>query len=79
MRVNGVPVARGKETRIRVGVLHLMIDGTYEVYDQAKTTKVFGGHAKEKSRIVLPVGTYQIKVNDAFGEVVIGDGKVTQF
>lgn len=78
-RIDGVPVERGKDTRIRVGVLHVMLDGTYEVYDESKTKKVFGGHAKEKSKIVLPAGTYHVKVKDAFGETVIKDGQVTQF
>lgn len=78
-RINGVPVQRGKDTRIRVGVLHLMIDGTYEVYDETKMKMVFQGHAKEKNKIVLPAGTYHVKVNEAFGEAVIRDGQVTQF
>ena len=77
-RLTGVPVRRGMDTLIRAGALHLNLKYTeWVIYDETKTIVIEQGF--DVRRVGLPVGKYYVKVNKAFAEVIITDGKVTEF
>jgi len=75
--VASVPVQPGMDTRIRTGVINIVTDGYWEIYDETKTTRLTDGHRSWRGG--LPVGKYQVKVTGRFAEVVIKDGQVTNF
>lgn len=75
--VASVPVQPGMDTRIRTGVINIVTDGYWEIYDETKTTRLTDGDRSWRGG--LPVGRYQVKVTGRFAEVVIKDGQVTNF
>lgn len=78
-RLPAVPVQAGMDTRVKVGVLAVNLEGTYNVSDSASGQNVFSGHANEKPKIVLPVGTYKIKMPTSEDSITVKDGEVTSF
>ena len=78
LRVRGVPIQRGMDTRLAVGQLSLNLPQTqWTVMDEAKEGTVWIGYGQ--LRLGLPVGTYYVKVNDEFSKVRVRDGQITQF
>ncbi|MGQ0549019.1 MAG: hypothetical protein ACT4PY_05050 [Armatimonadota bacterium] len=77
-RIRGVPIERGKDTRIHAGVLNVVsAEGMWQVYDENKVVIVVDGSGPEK--VGLAAGKYLIKISGEFSPVVIKDGQVTNF
>lgn len=78
MLVRGVPIEKGKDTRVHVGALSLSVDGIYSVHDESGR-QVFNGIGSEKPIVVLPAGSYRLTVPNGSHTLEIEDGKVTEF
>ncbi len=76
-RVASVPIQRGADTRMRAGVLNVMMNSRWDLYDDTKTSHVTGAY--DSLRVGLPVGKYYMKVANVFGEVIIKDGQIINF
>jgi hypothetical protein len=76
--LQGVPVKKNMDTRMKVGVLKLNIQEPYKLLDASGKT-MFSGHPKEKPLIVFPVGDYTIKTKTLEEPIAIKDGQVTEF
>jgi hypothetical protein len=77
-RVRGIPIERGKDTRVHAGVLNVVsAEGMWQVYDENRTTIITGG--KGPGKVGLAAGNYVIKISGEFSPVVIKDGQVTDF
>jgi type VI protein secretion system component Hcp len=75
--VNDVPVRQGMETRLKAGILSLASPVDYKLYDLTK--KTFFGSYKGPKKIGLPVGIYQLSLNERFQQIVIKDGETLEF
>ena len=75
--VENVPIEKGKLTRLKTGVLNIVSQGNWELYDD--TQKKFQTSGNKPKKFALPVGNYQLKLGGQFFPVVIKDGKVEEF
>lgn len=75
--VENVPIERGKETRLKTGVLQIVSEGDWEIYNEAKQKFYTSGNKPKK--IALPVGSYQLKLGGQFYPVVIKDGATVEY
>jgi len=62
---------------MRAGVLNVMMNSRWDLYDDTKTSHVTGAY--DSLRVGLPVGKYYMKVANVFGEVIIKDGQIINF
>lgn len=76
--LQNVPIQKGKDTRLKLGVLEIPFDGNYSVKmdDGTEVIKVSGN---EKRMLVLPEGKYKVVVASGEQQVKIKDGAVTTF
>ena len=75
--VENVPIERGKETRLKTGVLNIVSPGHWELYDETKTRFHTSGNKLKK--IALPAGSYQLKLGGQFFPVVIRDKETVEY
>lgn len=76
--VSGVPVNRGKDTRIRTGTLRITVDATnWIIYDESKEIKVVFGYGSKE--IGLPIGRYYIEMNDDYEMIEVRNNQITEF
>ena len=71
-----MPVEKLKETRIKTGVLNVLIESTWKLLDP--DGKAFYT-AYTAQKIILPAGRYKVSLQGKEMEVVIKDGEVTDF
>lgn len=74
--VKNVPVQKGMETRIKGGILSLVSPIEYKLYDESKKKyiRTFNGPKK----IGLPVGKFQLSINNRFQLLTIKDGETLE-
>ena len=70
-----VAVEKGKDTRIKAGVLQSTVKGLWEIW--ADGVKIFS--AGSPKFVALTPGNYIVKTNGAEIKTTINDGKVTMF
>jgi len=75
--VENVPIERGKETRLKTGVLQIVSGGVWELYDESKEKLHTTGNKPKK--FALPVGSYQLKLGGQFYPVVIKEGATVEY
>lgn len=75
--VENVPVERGKETRLKTGVLSIVSEGDWEIYNETKEKFQTSGNKPKK--IALPVGSYQLKLGGQFYPIVIKDKETVEY
>jgi hypothetical protein len=73
--VSNVPVEKGKETKLKVGYLNISKDGAWALYDDSKATNLYSGTMSKK--LALPVGNYQLKINNDYMPISIREGEVS--
>ena len=78
IRVNGVPVEKGNETRIKAGVLDITNATSWTLYDEAKT-KVLINSLAPKERRGLPVGRYVLTIMNQDQDIEIKDGETVVY
>ena len=71
--VQGVPIEKGKETRLKYGILNIVSNGNWHIYDS--TQKKYYTSGTKPKRLAIPVGSYQLKFGGAFMTVVVKDGE----
>lgn len=71
-----VPFKLGMQTRLRTGIIHVISEGTWTIYDKSKKTYYKTGTTPQK--IILPVGGYQVNLKGKFKTVVIKDGELVE-
>ena len=75
--VEYAPIERGKETRLKAGVLHVVSEGDWEIYSETK--EKFHTSGNKPKKIALPVGAYQLKLGGQFFPLVIKDGETVEY
>jgi len=75
--VNGVPVQKGMNTRLKAGVLNVVTTGQWGIWDESQTKNYSTYYSPTK--LGLPVGKYAISISGQFQTVEIKDGEVTEF
>jgi hypothetical protein len=77
-RVEKVPVRKGFETRLLVGVFSAEVGGTtkVEIYDRSKEMRLSFGIGSRS--FALPVGQYFAKIGERFVDFTIKDGEITR-
>lgn len=75
--VENVPIERGKETRLKTGVLQIVSEGDWEIRNETKEKFLTSGNKPKK--IALPVGSYQLQLGGQFYPVVIKDGATVEY
>ncbi|MGK2861109.1 MAG: hypothetical protein ACSLE0_04205, partial [Chitinophagaceae bacterium] len=75
--IDNVPIRKGHETRLKAGFLNLVSEGDWHLYDESKGKAYTSGNKPVK--IVLPVGSYQIKLGTQFFPVIIKDGTTVEY
>jgi hypothetical protein len=75
--VESVPVHKGYKTRLKAGVLNIVSEGRWEIYDESKDKYLTSNNKPMK--FVIPVGSYQLKLGDQFYPVIIKDGVMVEY
>jgi hypothetical protein len=79
IRLTGVSVKAGHDTRVKVGALRINADNatTYRVLDQIQQRELAKGYGK--SVFGLPVGHYMLHFRQRNEPVTIEDGTITEY
>ncbi len=75
--VENVPIERGKETRLKTGVLQIVSGGDWEIRNESK--EKFHTSGNKPKKFALPVGSYQLKLGGQFYPIVIKDGATVEY
>ncbi len=74
--VENVPIEKGKETRLKAGVLHIVSEGVWEILSESK--EKFHTSGNKPKKMALPVGNYQLKLGGQFFPMTIKDGETVE-
>ena len=74
--VHDVPIEKGKETRIKAGILSIVSEGRWEIRSEEK--QKFHTSGNKPKKIALPIGNYQLKLGEQFFPIVIRDNKTVE-
>lgn len=77
IRIKGVPVEKGNNTRLKAGVLHIPNKTPWTLYDEAKQ-KVLINRSSTEAR-GLPVGKYKLTIKGQDHDIEIKDGKTVEY
>jgi hypothetical protein len=77
VRINGVPVEKGNETRIKAGVLHITQATNWTLYDEKKEKVLVNSTTAQKRG--MPVGKYMLSIMGQDQEIEIKDGETVVF
>ncbi len=75
--IDNVPIKKGHETRLRAGFLNLVSEGDWHLYDESKEKAYTSGNKPVK--MVLPVGSYQLKLGGQFFPMTIKDSAMAEY
>ena len=71
IRITGVPVEKGNDTRLKAGVLHITTPDSWTLYDETHQTVLINTYAEQKRG--LPVGKYILVINNQTQAIEIKD------
>lgn len=74
--VLNVPVEKGHDTKLKYGVLDIVSETTWGLYDEANKTYYISGNKPVK--LALPVGTYTLRLGGVGQTIVIANGKTAE-
>ncbi len=77
IKITGVPVEKGNETRLKTGVLHISNPTSWTLYDAAKQTVLINSLAADTRG--LPVGKYKLTIMGQDTDIEIKDGETVSF
>ncbi len=77
IRIKGVPVEKGNETRLKTGVLHIPNKTSWTLYDEAKQTVLINSSSTQKRG--LPIGKYTLTIKGENHAITITDGKSLKY
>lgn len=75
--VDNVPIRKGHETRLKAGFVNLVSEGDWHLYDESKEKAYTSGNKPVK--MVLPVGSYQLKLGGQFFPMIIKDSATVEY
>ncbi len=75
--VENVTIEKGKETRLKTGVLNIVSPGDWEIYDEAK--KKFYTSGNKPKKLALPAGIYQLEFEKNYYRVIIKEKLTVRF
>ncbi|MGZ8550920.1 MAG: hypothetical protein ACXWV2_09670 [Chitinophagaceae bacterium] len=75
--IDNVPIKKGHETRLRAGYVNLVSEGDWHLYDESKEKAFTSGNKPVK--LVLPVGSYQLKLGGQFFPMIIKDSVTVEY
>lgn len=75
--VQNVPIEKGKETRLKAGILRILSEGNWSLYDETK--KKFYTSGTKPKKFALPVGSYQLKIGTQYFTVIIKDRETVEY
>ncbi len=75
--IDNVPIRKGHETRLKAGYLNLVSEGDWHLYDESKEKFYTSGNKPVK--MVLPVGSYQLKLGGQFYPMIIKDSATVEY
>lgn len=71
IRINGVPVEKGNNTRVKAGILNVTANGPWTLYDETHQTVLINTYYEQKRG--LPVGKYTLYMNGQSENIEIKD------
>jgi len=74
--VLNVPVNKGHDTKLKCGVLDVVSEGIWYLYDE--TGKDYYTSGNEPQKMPLPVGTYSLKLGNVAQNVVIKNAETVE-
>lgn len=74
--VENVPIQKGHETRLKAGILDLVSEGDWHLYNATKEKAFTSGNKPKK--LPLPIGSYQVKLGGQFYPFTIKDGETVE-
>ena len=74
--VKDVPIEKGKETRLKAGILNIVSEGRWEIRSEDKSK--FHTTGNKPKKMALPVGSYQLKLGEQFFPLVIKDRETVE-
>lgn len=77
VNVENVPIERGKETRLKTGVLNIVSEERWDLYNETKSK--FQTSGNKPAKLALPVGRYQLRLGGQYFPVEIKDGITVEF
>ncbi len=77
IKINGIPVLKGSEIRLKTGVLHITSSESWTLYDFKKQTVLINSLSAEKRG--LPVGRYKLTISGQDRDIEIKDGETLEF
>lgn len=75
--VENVPIKKGHVTRLKSGFLNIVSEGDWHLYNDTKQKAYTSGNKPKK--LPLPIGSYQLKLGEAFYPVVIKDKETVEY
>ena len=77
IKITGVPVEKGNETRLKTGVLYIANATSWTLYDETKKTVLINSLAAETRG--LPIGKYKLTIMGQDRDIEIKDGETVTF
>lgn len=77
IKLEGVPVEKGNDTRIKTGILHITNPTTWTLYDESGQKVLINATSKQKRG--LPVGKYKLALMGQNQIIEIKDGETIEF
>ncbi len=77
IRITGIPVEKGSETRLKTGVLHIVNSTSWTLYDEVKQKVLINSLAAETRG--LPVGKYKLTIMGQDVDIEIKDGETVEY
>ena len=76
IKITGVPVEKGNNTRLKAGMLQIPNKTLWTLYDEAKQTVLINRTSAETRGI--PVGKYKLTINGKDHDIEIKDGETVK-
>ena len=77
IKITGVPVEKGNNTRLKAGVLHIPNKTPWTLYDEAKQKVLINSSSTEARG--LPIGKYKLTIKEKDHDIEIKDGKTVKY
>lgn len=77
IRVNGVPVEKGNDTRIKAGIIHITTAASWTLYDESKQKVLINSYSHQPRG--LPVGRYTLTIMNQDQNIEIKDGETVVY
>jgi hypothetical protein len=77
IKITGVPVEKGNNTRLKAGVLHIPNKTPWTLYDEAKQKVLINSSSTEARG--LPIGKYKLTIKEEDHDIEIKDGKTVKY